>query len=79
MAREEAGQTDAFNDWQFTKTKKGEMFRSERGPDGTFTELPTDRSRSSYPYYNDYKGLRNSNHEAFHSREDLMRYILKKS
>lgn len=79
VAREEAGQTDAFNDWQFTKTKKGEMFRSERGPDGTFTELPTDRSRSSYPYYNDYKGLRNSNHEAFHSREDLMRYILKKS
>ena len=78
VAKEEAGQDSAFNDWQFTKTKKGEMFRSEKGADGTFTELPTDRSRSSYPYYNDYKGLRNSNHEAFHKREDLMRYILKK-
>jgi len=78
VAKEEAGQGAAFNDWQFTKTKKGEMFRSEKGADGTFKQLPTDRSRSSYPHYNDYKGLRNSNHEAFHTREDLMRYILKK-
>ncbi len=78
VAKEEAGQGAAFNDWQFTKTKKGEMFRSEKGEDGTFKELPTNRSRSSYPHYNDYKGLRNSNHEAFHKREDLMRYILKK-
>jgi len=78
VAKEEAGQGTAFNDWQFTKTSKGEMLRSEKGPDGAFQDLPTDRSRSSYPYYNDYKGLRNSNHEAFHKREDLMRYILKK-
>jgi len=78
VAKEESGQGAAFNDWQFTKTKKGEMFRSEKGADGSFKELPTNRSRSSYPHYNDYKGLRNSNHEAFHKREDLMRYILKK-
>lgn len=78
VAKEEAGQGNAYNDWQFTKTKKGEMFRSEKGADGNFEELPTNRSTSSYPHYNDYKGLRNSNHEAFHKREDLMRYILKK-
>ncbi len=78
VAKEEAGQGSAFNQWQFTKTKKGEMFRSEVGQDGQFSELPRDRSTSSYPYYNDYKGLRNSNHEAFHKREDLMNYILKK-
>jgi len=78
VAKEEAGQDAAFNDWQFTKTKKGEMFRSEKGSDGQFSELPSNRSTSSYPHYNDYKGLRDSNHEAFHNREDLMRYILKK-
>ena len=78
VAKEEGGQSGAYNDWQFTKTKKGEMFRSEKGADGTFEQLPANRSTSSYPHYNDYKGLRNSNHEAFHKREDLMRYILKK-
>ena len=40
--------------------------------------METRRVTNSYPHYNDYKGLRNSNHEAFHKREDLMRYILKK-
>ena len=79
VAKEEAGEGSAFHDWQFTKTKKGEMLRSEKNAEGTFEELPTNRSRSSYPHYNDYKGLRNSNHEAFHKREDLMRYILKKN
>ena len=78
VAKEEAGQDSAFNDWQFTHTKKGDMYRSEKGPNGEFQELPRDRSTSSYPYYNDYKGLRDSNHEAFHKREDLMKYILKK-
>jgi hypothetical protein len=79
VAKEEAGQGAAYNDWQFTKTKKGEMFRSEMNADGQLEELPANRSTSSYPHYNDYKGLRDSNHEAFHSREDLMKYILKKN
>jgi hypothetical protein len=78
VAKEEAGQESAFNDWQFQKTKKGTMYRQEMGADGSLEELPSNRSRQSYPYYNDYKGLRNSNHEAFHKREDLMNYILKK-
>jgi hypothetical protein len=78
VAKEEAGQGSAYNDWQFTKTQKGEMFRSEKDAAGNFQELPTNRSKESYPHYNNYKGLRNSNHEAFHKREDLMRYILKK-
>ena len=78
VAKEEAGQDSAFNDWQFMKTQRGEMYRSEMGADGQFEELSAKRSGSSYPFYNDYKGLRNSNHEAFHKREDLMKYILKK-
>jgi hypothetical protein len=78
VAKEEAGQSGAYNDWQFTKTQSGEMFRSEKDAAGNFQELPTNRNKQSYPHYNDYKGLRNSNHEAFHKREDLMRYILKK-
>ena len=78
VAKEEAGQSGAYNDWQFTKTDRGELFRSEKGADGNFEELPRNRDTSSYPHYNDYKGLRDSNHEAFHKREDLMQYILKK-
>ena len=79
VAKEEAGSSSsAFDAWQFKKTSKGTNHRFEKDAAGDFQEMQTSRSTSSYPHYNDYKGLRNSNHEAFHKREDLMRYILKK-
>jgi hypothetical protein len=78
VAKEEAGQSEAFNAWQFKKGSRGTNHRAELGADGQFQEISSARSKTSYPHYNDYKGLRNSNHEAFHKREDLMRYILKK-
>ena len=79
VAKEEAGSSStAFDEWQFKKTNKGTNHRFERNAAGDFEAMDTKRSRTSYPHYNDYKGLRNSNHEAFHKREDLMRYILKK-
>ncbi|MGB0639645.1 MAG: hypothetical protein ACPGTU_09945 [Myxococcota bacterium] len=79
IAKEENGQNTAFDDLTFKKTQKGTHHRFEKGADGTMSEIDTERTRGSYPYYNDYKGLRNSNHEAFHKRSDLMEYILKKS
>ena len=79
VAKEEAGADgNAFDAWQFKKTQKGTNHRFERNGAGDFESMETERSRTSYPHYNEYKGLRNSNHEAFHKREDLMRYILKK-
>ena len=79
IAKEENGQNTAFDDLTFKKTQKGTHHRYEKGADGTMSEIETKRTRDSYPHYNDYKGLRNSNHEAFHKRSDLMQYILKKS
>ncbi len=79
VAKEEAGHSsDAFDAWQFKKTSKGTNHRYEKNAAGEFEEMETRRVTNSYPHYNDYKGLRNSNHEAFHKRSDLMRYILKK-
>ena len=79
VAKEESGSSgSSFDEWQFKKTKKGTNHRFEKNAAGEFEEMETSRDKSSYPHYNDYKGLRNSNHEAFHKREDLMRYILKK-
>ena len=79
VAKEEAGSSNsAFDAWQFKKTQKGTNHRFEKNAAGEFEAMETSRDKTSYPYYNDYKGLRNSNHEAFHKREDLMRYILKK-
>ena len=79
VAREEGGQSTAFDDLTFKKTSKGTHHRYDKGADGSMAEIDTNRTGSSYPHYNDYKGLRNSNHEAFHTRADLMRYILKKN
>jgi hypothetical protein len=79
VAKEEGGQSTAFDDLAFKKTSKGTHHRYDKGADGSMAEIDTDRTAASYPYYNDYKGLRDSNHESFHTRADLMRYILKKN
>lgn len=73
-AREEGGQTNAFNDAKFRKTSKGQNLRSELNEDGVLEEFETKAKGSSY-YYNDYKGYRNSSHQAYHKRSDLMEHI----
>jgi hypothetical protein len=75
QSREESGSDkDAFNDAYFRKTQSGNNIRSERDETGRLAEITTERNTESYEY-NDYKGLRDSNHEAYHKREDLMEYI----
>jgi hypothetical protein len=76
QAKEEAGDSGAFNDAMWRSTKKGDNHRFEKGADGKFADVNTARNGSSY-VYNDYKGLRNSAGEAFTKREDLMKYLKK--
>ena len=76
QAKEEAGQSGAFNDAMWRTTKKGKNKRFEKGADGTFADVNTARNGSSY-VYNDYKGMRNSAGEAFTKRDDLMKYVKK--
>lgn len=77
-AKEEAGADgEAFQDAMWRATKKGTNKRLEKGEDGTFQGFDTAKNGSSY-VYNDYKGLRDTNGESFHRREDLMKYIYQK-
>ncbi len=76
QAKEENGQSGAFNDAMWRSTKKGDNHRFEKGADGKFADVNTARNGSSY-VYNDYKGMRNSAGEAFTRRSDLMKYIKK--
>ena len=75
QAREESGSDkDAFNDAYFRKTSSGTNIRSEQDKTGRLADITTGRNTKSYEY-NEYKGLRDSNHEPYHKREDLMKYI----
>lgn len=77
VAKEDNGDSGAFNDAMWRTTKKGQNHRFEKGEDGKFTDVQTKRNGSSY-VYNDYKGLRNSGGEAFTKRADLKKYLHKK-
>ncbi|MFT5686387.1 MAG: hypothetical protein ACI8RZ_007343, partial [Myxococcota bacterium] len=75
LARESSGKDPkAFEDAYFRSTQSGDNIRSKRSEDGKLTEQSTKKNTDSYEY-NDYKGLRDSNHEPFHEREDLMEYV----
>jgi hypothetical protein len=76
QAKEEAGQSGAFNDAMWRATQKGQNHRFEKDGNGELTDVNTARNGSSY-VYNDYKGLRNSAGEAYTKREDLMKYLKK--
>ncbi len=76
VAKEENGQSAAFNDAMFRSTSKGQNHRLEKGADGKFADVNTAKNGSSY-VYNNYKGLRNSNGEAFTKRDDLKKYLKK--
>ena len=76
QAKEENGQSGAFNDAMWRATQKGQNHRFEKGADGKLADVNTARNGSSY-VYNDYKGLRNSAGEAYTKRPDLMKYIKK--
>jgi hypothetical protein len=76
VAKEDSGQSGAFNDAMWRNTKKGQNKRFEKGEDGKFSDVNTARNGSSY-VYNDYKGLRDSAGEDYTRRSDLMRYIKK--
>jgi len=77
VARKESGDKGAMDDAYFRKTRIGDNMRWETGTDGKMTQTPVGKNTGSYTY-NDYKGYRDSNHEAFYNREDLMKYVLKK-
>ncbi len=77
LARKESGDHGAMDDAYFRRTSSGDNKRWETGTDGELSETKVAKNTSSYTY-NDYKGYRNSNHEAFYKREDLMKYVLKK-
>ena len=74
QAKEENGDSGAFNDAMWRTTKKGQNHRFEKGEDGKFEDVNTAKNGSSY-VYNDYKGMRNSNGESFTKREDLKKYL----
>jgi hypothetical protein len=77
VARKDSGDKDAMGEAYFRNTKKGDNKRHEA--DGTGTLQPSEVAKNTGSYtYNDYKGYRDSNHEAFYEREDLMKYVLKK-
>jgi len=76
-ARKESGDQGAMDDAYFRKTRIGDNKRWETGTDGAMTETKIAKNTGSYTY-NDYKGYRNTNHEPFYKREDLMKYVLKK-
>jgi hypothetical protein len=77
VARKDSGDQGAMGDAYFRGTSKGDNKRYEKGADGKLANTPVKKNTSSYTY-NDYKGYRNTNHEAFYEREDLMKYVLKK-
>ncbi len=77
QAKKEKGDSAAFGDALFRQTSKGEFHRGQTGADGKMAETPLQKNGSSYSY-NDYKGLRNSNGQAFHKRPDLMKYVHQK-
>ncbi len=77
LARKESGDKGAMDDAYFRKTSKGDNKRYETDADGKLAQTKVGKNTGSYTY-NDYKGYRNSNHEAFYKREDLMKYVLKK-
>ena len=77
LARKESGDQGAMDDAYFRGTSSGDNKRWETGTDGKLSETKVAKNTGSYTY-NDYKGYRNSNHEAFYKREDLMQYVLKK-
>jgi hypothetical protein len=77
VARKDSGDKDAMGEAYFRNTKKGDNKRHEA--DGTGTLQPSEVAKNTGSYtYNDYKGYRDSNHEAFYERDDLMNYVLKK-
>jgi hypothetical protein len=75
--RKDNGDSDAFQDARYKKTSDGTAIRSETDKDGALSEIPVKRELSSY-FYNDYKGLRGTNNEAFHKRDDLTERLYKK-
>jgi hypothetical protein len=77
QARKNSGDESAMGDAYFRATNKGQNMRHELGTDGKLTQTTVKKNTGSYTY-NDYKGYRDSNHEAFYEREDLMKYVLKK-
>jgi len=77
VARKESGNQGAMGDAYYRSTKKGKNMRHELGADGALAQSEVSKNTGSYTY-NDYKGYRNSNHEAFYQRDDLMKYVLKK-
>jgi len=77
VARKDSGDQAAMNDAYFRNTSKGDNMRWQTGADGTLQQTSVAKNTGSYTY-NDYKGYRDSNHEAFYQREDLMKYVLKK-
>lgn len=77
QARKEGGDKKAMGDALFRQTSKGTFHRAERGSGGKVEDVNLKKNTSSYSY-NNYKGLRNSNGEAFHKRRDLMKYVHQK-
>jgi hypothetical protein len=79
LAREDSGvDPRAFDDAYFRKTQSGTNIRSQVDESGKLKEQTTKKNTDSYEY-NNYKGLRDSNHEAYHKRKDLMEYVVKES
>jgi hypothetical protein len=77
VARKDSGDKDAMGDAYFRNTKKGDNKRYEADGAGALQPSEVAKNTGSYTY-NDYKGYRDSNHEAFYERDDLMKYVLKK-